>query len=72
MFRTPNMNRILWIVQVLLALLFLFAGGAKLVMPVEAMTKQIALPGMFLRFIGVTEVFGAACFCRACCGFAPN
>ncbi len=52
-------NRILWIVQWLLALLFLFAGVMKLVLPIEEMTKQIALPGAFLRFVGVTEVLGA-------------
>jgi len=48
----------LWIIQGLLALLFVFAGGMKLVMPIEEMTKQIALPGTFLRFIGVAEVLG--------------
>jgi hypothetical protein len=53
------MTYALWIVQVLLALLFLFAGGVKLVLPIEEMTKQIALPGLFLRFIGVAEVLGA-------------
>ena len=52
------MNRGLWIVQVLLALLFLFAGGMKLVLPIEEMTKDIAMPGWFLRFIGVAEVLG--------------
>lgn len=54
------MNRILWIVQILLALLFLFAGGAKLVMPLAAITKQTGLPGPFLRFIAVVEILGAA------------
>lgn len=53
------MNTALWIIQALLALLFLFAGGAKLVMPIEEMTKQVALPGLFLRFIAVCEVIGA-------------
>lgn len=53
------MNIALWIIQVLLALLFLFSGGAKLVLPIEEMTKQIALPGLFLRFIGLCEVLGA-------------
>ena len=53
------MNRTLWIVQALLAALFLFAGGMKLVLPIESMTQQIALPGWFLRFIGVAEVLGA-------------
>ena len=53
------LSRGLWIVQWLLGLLFLFAGGVKLVLPVEEMTKQMALPGAFLRFIGVAEVLGA-------------
>jgi hypothetical protein len=53
------MNRALWIVQGLLALLFLFTGGMKLVLPIEEMTKQIPMPGMFLRFIGVAVVLGA-------------
>ncbi len=53
------MTYALWIVQGLLAALFLLAGGMKLVLPVEEMTKQIQLPGLFLRFIGVAEVLGA-------------
>ena len=53
------MNRALWIIQALLAALFLFAGGMKLVLPIEEMTKQIPMPGLFLRFIAVCEVLGA-------------
>jgi uncharacterized membrane protein YphA (DoxX/SURF4 family) len=55
------MNVALWIVQVLLALLFLWAGGIKLVMPIEEMMKQmpLPLPGWFLRFTGVAEILGA-------------
>lgn len=53
------MNLALWIVQALLAALFLFSGGMKLITPIEEMTKQIAMPGWFLRFIGVAEVLGA-------------
>src|SRR6202008_3484762 len=49
----------LWTIQGLLAALFLFAGAMKLTMPVEAMTKQMPMPGAFLRFIGVAEVLGA-------------
>ncbi len=49
----------LWSVQVALALLFLFAGSMKLVLPIEVMTAQMPLPGLFLRFIGVCEVAGA-------------
>jgi uncharacterized membrane protein YphA (DoxX/SURF4 family) len=55
------MNIALWIVQVLLALLFLFAGGMKLVLPIEEMTKQmpLPLPDLFLRFTGIVEMLGA-------------
>jgi hypothetical protein len=49
----------LWIVQGLLAALFLFAGGMKLILPLEKLTGQIPLPGLFMRFIGVAEVLGA-------------
>jgi DoxX-like family len=53
------MTYALWIVQGLLALLFLFAGGMKLVLPLEALTEEMPLPGLFVRFIGVAEVLGA-------------
>jgi uncharacterized membrane protein YphA (DoxX/SURF4 family) len=49
----------LWTVQILLALIFLFAGGMKLILPIEMMTAQLPLPCLFLRFIGVCEVTGA-------------
>ncbi len=52
------MSAALWVVQGLLALLFLFAGGMKLVMPIEELTKQMPLPGWFVRFIAVAEVLG--------------
>ena len=56
--RSRSMTRALWVVQSLLAMLFLFAGGMKLVLPIEEMTKQMPLPGPFLRFIGVAEFLG--------------
>jgi len=52
-------NVTLWIVQGLLAALFLFAGSMKLILPIEAMAGPVALPGWFLRFIGVAGVTGA-------------
>jgi len=55
---TKRTNTILWIVQTLLALLFLFAGSMKLILPIEAMAGPIGLSGPFLRFIGVAEVLG--------------
>ncbi len=53
------MNVALWIAQGVLAAIFLFAGGMKLVLPVEEMTREMPMPGLFLRFIGVCEVLGA-------------
>jgi hypothetical protein len=49
----------LWAVQVALALLFLFAGGIKFVLPADDLTKDTALSATFLRFIGACEVLGA-------------
>jgi DoxX-like family len=53
------MTKALWVVQGLLALLFLFAGGMKLILPLEQMTGPVPIPGLLLRFIGVVEVLGA-------------
>jgi DoxX-like protein len=53
------MSRVLWIVQGLLAALFLFAGVMKLVMPLEQLVGPVSLPGTFVRFIGLVEVLGA-------------
>ncbi|MEO8052026.1 MAG: DoxX family protein [Acidobacteriota bacterium] len=52
------MNRMLWVVQALLALLFLFAGGSKQVMSAAELTGQTPIPAAFLRFIGVMEILG--------------
>jgi uncharacterized membrane protein YphA (DoxX/SURF4 family) len=52
------MNIALWIIQALLALVFLFSGGMKFVMSVEEMTQQIPMPGWFLHFIGACEILG--------------
>jgi DoxX-like family len=53
------LSRALWIIQGLLALLFLFTGGTKLVVPVAEFTRQMPmLSGWFLRFVGVCEVLG--------------
>lgn len=51
---------ILWTVQVVLALMFLFAGGIKLILPIQLLLAQMpmALPGLFVRFIGLAEVAG--------------
>ena len=54
-----NRNRALWIVQGVLAALFLFAGGMKLITPVEVLAVMSPFPGEFIRFIGACEVLGA-------------
>src|SRR5215510_7981263 len=61
---SKHLNAALWIIQGLLAAVFLFAGSTKLILPIEVLTSmgspnQIVLPGWFIRFIGVTEVLGA-------------
>lgn len=53
------MNRLLWVIQGLLALVFLFAGAAKLAMSAADLTAQAPLSGGFLRFIAVMEILGA-------------
>jgi uncharacterized membrane protein YphA (DoxX/SURF4 family) len=53
-------NIVLWILQILIALLFLFSGGVKLVGPLDQFVKGMPpwLTPDFLRFIGVCEVAG--------------
>ena len=57
------MNILLWIIQIVLALLFLFAGVPKLIMLDELMKnappEAIKFPDFFLKFIGVCEILGA-------------
>ena len=54
------MNILLWIIQILLGLLFVFSGSMKFVMSVDQMNAQapVVLPGIFLHFIGVCEILG--------------
>lgn len=53
-------NRALWTAQVLVALLFLFAGSMKFIMPAEKMQQgPIVFPLAFMYFIGLCECLGA-------------
>jgi uncharacterized membrane protein YphA (DoxX/SURF4 family) len=61
------MNILLWIIQILMALLFLFAGGMKLFIPADVLQSQappnaIHFSNWFLKFIGVCEVLGGLGF----------
>lgn len=54
-------NVTLWIMQGALALLFLFTGGFKLLVPTTVLQAHLALPLpiWFIRAMGVVEVAGA-------------
>ena len=57
--RGKGLHYTLWTFQVLLALLFLFAGIMKLVTPAEKLAAQAPQFSVnFLRFIGVVETLG--------------
>ncbi len=53
------MNRILWVVQSLLALVFLAAGAMKFAVPMQDMAGRVHLSAGFLHFIASAEVLGA-------------
>ncbi len=54
------MNILLWIIQSLLSLLFMFAGVMKFVMPVAEMQKgaPVVFPRWLFYFIGLCEILG--------------
>lgn len=59
------MNILLWIIQILLALLFLFGGGVKLVTTAaqwqaqaQTLPEAMRFSHGFMTFIGVVEVLG--------------
>jgi hypothetical protein len=57
---TDSRGKVVWMVQILLALLFLFAGASKLAMSDQELTAaSTALSPLFLRFISVCEILGA-------------
>lgn len=70
------MNALLWVLQVLLALVFLPAGGLKLAMPKERLRERLAwvesVSDATLKFIGAVEVLGAlGLVLPAATGIAP-
>jgi hypothetical protein len=52
-------NKVLWTLQGLLALLFLFGGGTKLAMDSAELSAQAHMSATFLQFIAVCELLGA-------------
>jgi uncharacterized membrane protein YphA (DoxX/SURF4 family) len=58
---TQSSGKLVWAIQILLALLFVFAGGSKFAMTDQQLTAGApAFSALFLRFIGVCELLGAA------------
>lgn len=58
------MNTILWFIQVILAAIFASAGIIKILLPKEKLIKSglkwvVRLPVYTVRFIGLSELFGA-------------
>lgn len=57
------MNIALWVVQGLLAVVFLVSGGMKATTPREKLTEKLPVLGKFstptIRFIGVSEILGS-------------
>jgi DoxX-like protein len=53
------MSRFLWILQALLAFVFLFAASFKLLTPIDVVQQQFPLPELLIRAIGVVETLGA-------------
>lgn len=51
-------NVVLWIVQVALAALFLFAGSFKLTLPADELASQTGLPALFMQLVSLAEVAG--------------
>ena len=49
----------LWLVQGILAAVYLLSGSMKLALPLEMLTAQMPVPGVFVRFLGLAE-FSAA------------
>ena len=55
-----TINRLLWAAQIVVALLFLFAGSMKFIMPAAKLQQgPVVLPIAFFHFIGVCECLGA-------------
>jgi len=52
-------NKLLWIVQAILAILFVFAGITKLVADPVQLAADSHMPATFLHFVSICEILGA-------------
>ncbi|MFL5626869.1 MAG: DoxX family protein [Ktedonobacteraceae bacterium] len=57
------MNIALWIIQVLVAIMFVLAGFPKAFQPIDALARRLPwtkeVPAWLVRFIGISELLGA-------------
>src|SRR5437879_2143977 len=57
-----EMNIALWVVQVLVAIMFLLAGFPKAFQPIDTVAKRLTwakqVPAWLVRFIGIAELLG--------------
>jgi hypothetical protein len=53
------MSRLLWVLQALLAAVYLFSASFKLLAPIELIQAQLPLPELYIRCIGLIEALGA-------------
>jgi uncharacterized membrane protein YphA (DoxX/SURF4 family) len=56
---TRKLSAAVWVVQGLLAVVFVFTGIMKLTAPIEMLTAQVPLPAALVRFLGLAETLGA-------------
>lgn len=53
-------NALLWTLQVIITLLFLFAGSMKLILPAADLAREMpSIPILFVRVLGVVEILSA-------------
>lgn len=57
--RRRTASILLWSAQVILAVLFLFAGVVKLKMSGAVLEQFTGVPGAFMKFVAVSEICGA-------------
>ena len=58
---TKAKNYSVWTLQIILAVLFLFTGGMKLILPAAVFQAEIPFSEFFIKFIGLAEVLGGLC-----------
>lgn len=63
---SKGLNIALWVVQILLAAMFIMVGFMKVVTPIEKLGAQMSwvkdMPGL-IRFIGIAELLGGLVYC---------